>query len=512
MSHRFASVLALALGGCGGDFDYDETCDDPDVSCGTVTVPARHDRPEDGRTYEIGYLIQHARRDRRAVPDPLVLFNGGPGSTTPGLHMLLRTYLGFIKAPGKDISKSRDVILIDVRGVETSQPDLRCPELADVYAPAYSDALSLAEIEALRRPAIEACAARFAGDGVDLNDFSSLQAAHDAATVMQALGYDTWNAWGVSYGTIIAQHLARHYPEQTRTLILDSVASPAISVLEEAARSGSLALDRHLGLCAGDRGCARDFPSYREDLFRLVDVLGTSPAQIPTVDPYTGQETTYPMDGHTFLLTFAGMLTSQHFQARGPRLVQDLLAGDPSALEGPRSGLFYDDGFVDFWTITSRCTEQVDFVLADALVGDALLPGFADALEPILEEALSLCDPLGIELMPPEERAPLSSDVPALLFAGEVDITTPPWMAEAVAEGLPNAIVHTVPATGHVAISNCTWTMMEDFMDDPASAPDAGCLEKLEVNFKGPGCATGPVGRPWALLAPLALLAARRRR
>lgn len=48
-------ALTLALSACGGDFDHEKTCDDKDVSCGTVTVPARHDLPDDGRRYDIGY-------------------------------------------------------------------------------------------------------------------------------------------------------------------------------------------------------------------------------------------------------------------------------------------------------------------------------------------------------------------------------------------------------------------------------------------------------------------------
>ncbi len=70
------------------------------------------------------------------------------------------------------------------------------------------------------------------------------------------------------------------------------------------------------------------------------------------------------------------------------------------------------------------------------------------------------------------------------IFAGEVDITTPPWMGEHIAETMPNAHAYTVPATGHVAINTCTWSMMADFLDNPSVAPDDACLDELTVSFK----------------------------
>ena len=44
--------------------------------------------------------------------------------------------------------------------------------------------------------------------------------------VVEALGYDEYNIYGVSYGTLVAQHLVRGYPEGIRSVALNAVMTP----------------------------------------------------------------------------------------------------------------------------------------------------------------------------------------------------------------------------------------------------------------------------------------------
>jgi hypothetical protein len=63
-------------------------------------------------------------------------------------------------------------------------------------------------------------------------------------------------------------------------------------------------------------------------------------------------------------------------------------------------------------------------------------------------------------------------------------------MAEVAAEELTHAYVYTFPGEGHSVLSSseCAQAMMLAFLDDPAQAPDASCLEEMPgLAFRLPG-------------------------
>jgi hypothetical protein len=75
----------------------------------------------------------------------------------------------------------------------------------------------------------------------------------------------------------------------------------------------------------------------------------------------------------------------------------------------------------------------------------------------------------------------VAGDIPTMLLSGEFDPTVPPQMAKVAAERLTNAYLYTFPGIGHSVLgsSTCAHAMMLAFLDDPAQAPDASCLEQI---------------------------------
>src|SRR4029078_366057 len=72
--------------------------------------------------------------------------------------------------------------------LELSEAAARCATLLGPARPFYTTADSVADIEAVRR----------------------------------ALGYERIALFGVSYGTVVAQHYAKAHPERVERLVLDS--------------------------------------------------------------------------------------------------------------------------------------------------------------------------------------------------------------------------------------------------------------------------------------------------
>ena len=70
--------------------------------------------------------------------------------------------------------------------------------------------------------AVSICSERLEKEGVNLRAFTFEAMADDLAMVMTALGYETFNVYGTSAGTVVAQHLLRDHPQRLRSVVIDS--------------------------------------------------------------------------------------------------------------------------------------------------------------------------------------------------------------------------------------------------------------------------------------------------
>ena len=52
----------------------------------------------------------------------------------------------------------------------------------------------------------------------------------DLEALRVALGYSQLNLYGISYGSRVAQHFVRRFPDSTRTVVLDGVAAPQVAL------------------------------------------------------------------------------------------------------------------------------------------------------------------------------------------------------------------------------------------------------------------------------------------
>ena len=67
------------------------------------------------------------------------------------------------------------------------------------------------------------------------------------------------NLYGVSYGTRVAQHYVRRFPNRARSVILDGVVPPQIALGPATALNAEHALTRILLRCAHDAECNKRF-------------------------------------------------------------------------------------------------------------------------------------------------------------------------------------------------------------------------------------------------------------
>lgn len=436
--------------------------------CTTITVPADHADPA-GATIDLNVVVAPALGNS-VLSDPVVLIAGGPGqAATSAFTPLLGTL--------RDMRQSRDLVLIDQRGTGDSAP-LQCPgdTLAD-----DADADTVTEW-------VETCLAAAPDDP---RQFTTEAAVRDLDLVRAALGYEQLNLLGVSYGTRVAQHYARRFPERTRSLILDGIARPELAIGAEFARDGQRALDLLFARCTDDADCSAAFPDLPAALNSVLERLEADPTQVQLADPQTGAPTELLLTRDLAATTILNLSYAPETSALLPLLISTAAAGDLRPLAA-QSLLITRQAVSDIalgMRFSVICAEDAPFFPTEAPAAATSYLGAA-----IAEQLAAPCEIWPMAEAPADLRTPLQSDIPALLLSGEADPVTPPANGDTVAETLPNSLHIVAEGQGHnIFYRGCLPRLIADFIAaGSVNELDAGCVDQLQptpffTSFSGPG-------------------------
>ena len=297
--------------------------------CGYVVVPLRHAEPN-GATIRLPVAV---RRATAGAPDPLLLAQGGPGGDAFEVFSLL-------VQPNSALSTSRDIVIFNQRGTPYAEPELTCPEtdaaLADILA-ADSE-----EGERLYNAAMAACYDRLLAEGIDLSAFNSLENAADVPMIAHALGYDEYNFYGVSYGTLLGLHLMANYPEGLRSVILDSVVATDINFVAETAASEDRVFAEVFAACASDAACTAQYPDLETRFYEVVRQLDAAPITLTITNPDTGRDYDTYLDGRGLRGVMWQLLYVDKMAAVLPRVITALEDGDYRYIQAMYPLLVFD--------------------------------------------------------------------------------------------------------------------------------------------------------------------------
>jgi pimeloyl-ACP methyl ester carboxylesterase len=459
-----------------------------DVTCGFLRVPESREDVDNGRTVEIHAAV-FAATDPSPAADPIVYLDGGPGGFS--LEPLEFTF----STVWEPFIGPRDLVMFDQRGTGYSMPSLECEEDRQLTFELLDDDLDAAEYSAREREAVTRCRQRLAERRVDLSAYNSKENAADVADLMKALGYDEWNLFGISYGTRLAQTIMRDHPEGVRSVILDSVYTPDVSLLTGAPENLDRAIKTLLDGCAGSQDCAAAYPDLENRLFSLVDALNAAPLQLDVRDVFTQARYDAVFDGYALLGTvFQGLYSAEVIPIL-PQMIDELERGDTRTAgllvtNDLANGAFFSLGM----HLSVQCNEEVPFsTKADVEAADDAFPRYGEFFEGasnIGPPIFALCDVWQAGNADPIENEPVSSTIPTLVLSGEYDPITPPAWGRLAADQLAEATFLLFPGVGHgVTVSaDCPRQIMFGFLDDPPSTPDVGCMSDMgPPAFKVPG-------------------------
>lgn len=467
--------------------------DELGYKCGYVVVPLRHSDP-DGETIQLPVAILPAS-EPGAGSDPLFVVQGGPGGSAFEIYPFL--------LPDSSIASQRDIVMINQRGTQFAQPELLCPETIDGLA----DVLNLPEDEGLNIifEQVRACRERLLSRGIDLSAFNSMENANDIEAIRRVLGYEDYNFYGVSYGSLLGLHLMRQHPEHLRSVILDGVLPADLSFIRQVPQSENRAFQELFDACAQDPICAADYPNLEARLVDLVEALDENPATLRLRDAETNEVIKARLDGNVLIDLLFESFYLEHPYAILPRVITDAETGDFTFLESIGSLIAFTRSFSEGMYYSVICSEEwQDDQAGPPLEG--LKPYLTRNVEVEIQSYRELCNVWDVEPLPEIANQPVSSDIPTLLLSGHFDPITPPSFAAQAAETLsmPYQVVDPYGSHGIAFMDACVNQIIGDFLNDPESMPDTGCLDSGErrLGVVPPSAVSAPFLVPLAQFEP----------
>src|SRR5690606_10410629 len=406
-----------------------------------------------------------------------VLISGGPGQSAVDFYLQSRQAF-------EPVRRDRDIVLLDQRGTGRSADGFECSVPETLTA-----AVEIADEAALGRY-VEACLGELERNP---RYFTTSVAVRDLDRLRDALGLEQWNLYGVSYGTRVAQHYLRRYPERTRAVILDGVVPAPVALGPEIARHAQAALDAIFARCAATADCVERFGDLPGRFRAVMASLEAEPASAAVLDPAEGRVTTATftighLQGVVRLLSYSAQTASLL-----PLLVSEAHAGNHGPLAAQAGILLrgLSDGLSFPMHNSVICTEDYPF-FPGAPPADASAAYLGTA---IVDALAQICARWPRGEIDADFKEPLVSDRPVLLLSGENDPVTPPAYAEqTIAAGLTNAGHLVGDGQGHgLAVVGCVPRLLRAFLESPAPAAlDAECLAAESpapffLTFLGPG-------------------------
>jgi pimeloyl-ACP methyl ester carboxylesterase len=470
-------ILLLALAGCQrtrqSALDLLHPCkieEGPtEAFCGTYSV--FEDRSaKTGRQIGLKIVVAPAlKRDPR--PDPLFIFEGGPGGGAATLATyVLPTFSRF--------QLDRDIVLIDQRGTGDSNP-LNCE-------PEDRNDEDFSKIDDYPVERLRTC---LAGLKADARLYTTAIAMDDIDDVRRYLGYGEINLWGGSYGTRAALVYLKRHEASVRSVVLDAVAPPDMRLPLFMPRDGQRALDLMIEDCGKDAACAKQFPHLRESVNALFAHTAAKP-RVRFTHPRTGKSAEMVISQRLVAFIIFNALYDPTVTSLLPRLIDDAAQGNYQGLLALGfSGDLPKGAMSEGMFLSVVCAEDMPRISADDIAREAQGRFLGTAF---FDTRLKPCEFWPKGAVAADYYEPVVSSKPVLILSGADDPITPPSWGEHVAQSLKNSKHFVVPGAGHGSTPRgCVPQLIGKFLDEASVAGlDPACLQSQHrppffVNYTG---------------------------
>lgn len=396
----------------------------------TATVTPETFALKDGRTITVERGVLMVPEDRenpasRRIPltwlrfkstnpnpgAPIVYLAGGPGGS--GIDTVRMS-------PGRQpiflaLTAVADVIALDQRGTGASNI---IPPCAGTAAFDTSKTLNEENWSAYYKTTLVKCVAEWRAAGVAVEGYDTVQSADDIEDLRKALGAEKVSLWGISYGTHLALATMRRHPDAIDRVALASAEGMDQTVKLPAATDAALA---RIGETAVSKAVLGDEP-LPTVMRRVHSRLDAEPATL-AVTPPDGRSASFRADSFVFRTFAGGIAKNPSGIGRLAGLYAALDAGQYDAIAPMVHDAFLSEpiglyGMSVLMDLSSGVSADRLKAIADQ-APNSLLGHTTNFPMPQMQGVVPGLD-LGADY-----RAEIVSDIPTLLFSGELDVRTP---------------------------------------------------------------------------------------
>lgn len=397
----------------------------PDVRAhlGRLAVPLVRARPDAGNA-EIAFVRLQTGEGKPGAP--LVYLPGGPGGSGIGATRSPQSLSGFAR-----LAELGDVILLDQRGVGLSTPRVVCQPPAPL-AP-HEKFTASAE---LYTAAARACVEQWRAKGVDVSGFTNAETAADIEDLRKALGVPKLRLFGFSYGTHLGLAVLRAFPASVERAVFVGTEGPNHTRKLPSTLDTQLA---KLSLLSGFDMTA--------SLRRVLAKLEREPMLVTIHDRAAKRDVQVAIGPDALRRFLVADIGDGNDFPVFPALLQTIEQGDPSILAWFAEKRYNQiSGAINLMVLGLECSSGATEYRERQIQLEARTSPFGNAMNVFFPAVCAALPPVDLG---DAFRGPLVSNVPVLFVSGTLDSNTPPFQAEELRWGMPNAVHLIVENAGH---------------------------------------------------------------
>lgn len=453
--------------------------DNGKFSYGYMKVPEFHDDPT-GKTIELAIAIHRCQGDS-ATHEPLVLITGGPGMSD--IDNFVPSLFGDL---GTLFLDNRDIVVIELRGLKYSKPNLLLPEIDHLQLYLADKNLSVDESLVLYMDSLHSAYDRLTKAGVNLSAYNNYEIANDIVYVMKQLNYGKFSVFGSSFGTLVTEHLLLNHSEQLASVTMNAVVD--INRAMPGMQTNSIqTLEVIFNTCENDPELSKAYPDLKNRFLSTLARLNQHPDTLEIKYWKTGELYQIPLNGNKLSVWLFG---DMYWDAQVPATLDRILSSDYSQIIQNQGMIFPLNDFSYGMSLSIILSEYSNFEPEDIPLDNEYVDyvrgcGLMLFTPYFLNHARKVWKVNDIQ----NKNIRLVSDVPTLMFSGELDHVCPPDYARDLSKNLENSYLYVFPGIAHSPIDfgACGIMMMKEFIDNPSKAPDSSCLQEFSSGFNLPG-------------------------
>jgi pimeloyl-ACP methyl ester carboxylesterase len=292
------------------------------------------------------------------------------------------------------------------------------------------------------------------GRGIDLDAYNSKAIAQDLNALKTVLKYQKWNVYGASYGTYIAQVYANNYPNDIKSLLLDSSISDITKYYNNNSTNYMSSLKKVFSACENDPNCNKTFPNLEKVYFETIDKLNKAPITVK-VDKKIIANGQFTYNSEDFKVAIQQGLYNKKLIEVMPLLIYEFNRGNKatlSSLVAAFSGSLSLD-YGQYYCVS--CNEVIPNNSLDSFNNDAQQYKKLKGGLSFYKSDFLVCDKWNLGMNKKKvvhDLSKLSSlQSPVIVFSGEFDPITPVSNGINLSKKIKKSYLINAPVYGHVS-------------------------------------------------------------